>query len=44
MVGSRRTTMVRYFMIAMVCVVVVTTGVRIVHYANPSVFSQARIP
>jgi hypothetical protein len=44
MVGSRRTTMVRYLMIAMVCVVVVKTGVRIVHYANPTVFSQARIP
>jgi hypothetical protein len=36
--------MVRYFMIAMVCVVVVKTGVRIAHYANPTVFSQARIP
>ena len=43
MVGSRRTIMVRYFMIAMVCVVV-KTGVRIVHYANPTDFSQASIP
>jgi len=39
MVGSRRTTMLRYFMIA----IFVKTAVRIVHYANPTAFSQARI-
>jgi hypothetical protein len=35
--------MFRYFMIAMFCFVVVKTTVRIVHHANPSAFSQARI-
>jgi hypothetical protein len=35
--------MFRYFMIAMFCFVVVKTTVRIVHYANPAAFSQARI-
>jgi hypothetical protein len=35
--------MFRYFMIAMFCFVVVKTTVRIVHYANPTAFSQARI-
>ena len=44
MVGSRRTTMFRYLMIAMFCFVVAKTTVRIVHYANPTAFSQARIP
>ena len=44
MVGPRRTTMLRYFMIAMFCVVVVKTAVRIAHYANPTAFSQTRIP
>ena len=44
MVGPRRTTMFRYFMIAMFCFVVAKTTVRIVHYANPTAFSQARIP
>jgi hypothetical protein len=36
--------MLRYFMIAMFCVIVAKTAVRIVHYANPTAFSQARIP
>jgi hypothetical protein len=36
--------MLKYFMLAVFCVVVVKTGVRIVHYANPTSFSQARIP
>ena len=44
MVGRRRTTMLKYFMIAMFCFVVAKTGVRIVHYANPTAFSQARLP
>ncbi len=35
--------MLRYLMIAMFCVVVVKTTTRIVHYANPTAFSQARI-
>jgi len=35
--------MLRYLMIAMFCVVVVKTTMRIVHYANPTAFSQARI-
>jgi hypothetical protein len=43
MVRSRRTTMLRYFMIALFCLVVVKTAVRIGHYANPTAFSQARI-
>jgi hypothetical protein len=44
MVGSRRTAMFRYFMIAMFCFVVAKTTVHIAHYANPTAFSQARIP
>jgi hypothetical protein len=44
MVGSRRTTMFRYLMIAMFCFVVAKTTVRIIHYANPTAFSQASIP
>jgi hypothetical protein len=36
--------MLKYFMIAMFCFVVAKAGVRIVHYANPTAFSQARIP
>ena len=36
--------MLRYFMIAMFCFVIAKTAVRIVHYANPTAFSQARIP
>jgi hypothetical protein len=36
--------MFRYFMIAMCCIVVAKTAVRIVHYANPTAFSQARMP
>jgi hypothetical protein len=35
--------MLRYFMIAIFCFIVVKTAVRIVHYANPTAFSQARI-
>ena len=35
--------MFRYFMIAIFCVVVVKTTLRIVHHANPTVLSQARI-
>jgi hypothetical protein len=34
--------MLRYFMIAMFCLVVVKTTVRLVHYVNPTAFSQAR--
>jgi hypothetical protein len=44
MVVPRRATMVRYLMIAIFCVVVAKTAVRIVHYADPAAFSQARIP
>lgn len=36
--------MLKYFMIAMFCFVVAKTGARIVYYANPTAFSQARIP
>ena len=36
--------MFRYFMIAMLCVVLAKSAVRVVHYANPTAFSQARIP
>ena len=36
--------MFRYFMIAMFCVVVAKSAMRVVHYANPTAFSQARIP
>jgi hypothetical protein len=35
--------MFRYLMIAMFCLVVVKTTVRMVHYANPTAFSHARI-
>lgn len=44
MVGPRRATMLRYFMMAMFCFVIAETATRIVHYANPTAFSQARIP
>jgi hypothetical protein len=44
MVGPRRTTMLRYIMIALFCFVAAKTTVRIVHYANPTAFSQASIP
>ena len=43
MVGQRRRAMFRYLMIAMFCFVVAKTTVRLVHYANPTAFSQARI-
>jgi hypothetical protein len=36
--------MFRYFMIAMLCFVVAKTAARVVHYANPTAFSQAGIP
>jgi hypothetical protein len=36
--------MFRYFMIAMFCVIVAKSAVRVVHYANPVAFSQAGIP
>jgi hypothetical protein len=35
--------MFRYLMIAMFCLVVVKTTTRIMHHANPTAFSQARI-
>ena len=35
--------MFRYLMIALFCFVVVKTTLRMVHYANPTVFGQARI-
>ena len=43
MVGPRRTTMLRYFMIAMFCVIIGKSTVRIVHYANATTYSQASI-
>jgi hypothetical protein len=36
--------MFRYIMIALFCFVAAKTTVRIVHYANPTAFSQASIP
>jgi hypothetical protein len=35
--------MFKYLMIAIFCVIVIKTGVRIIHHANPTAFSQARI-
>jgi hypothetical protein len=35
--------MFRYLMIAIFCFVVVKTSVRLVHYADPTAFSQARV-
>ena len=36
--------MFRYLMIALFCFVVAKTTVRIVHYANPTAFSQPAFP
>jgi hypothetical protein len=35
--------MLRYLVIAMFCFVVAKTTVRLVHYADPTAFSQARV-
>jgi hypothetical protein len=44
MVGHQRSpAMFKYLMIAIFCVIVIKTGARIIHHANPTAYSQAHI-